>query len=84
METLLETLVLLLVLSGSFLVLGAGCAVIEHLEAAALSRGRRGRSRTGRTHKRVLIHRPRRRREPAVELGVESDARRRGQLATGA
>jgi hypothetical protein len=63
MDPLLDTLVLLSVLSGLYLILGLGCDLAERLIGLSALRPRRARTQTGRTQRRTRTPRPRRRRE---------------------
>ena len=72
MDSLLDTLVLLSVLSGLYLILGLGCNLAERLVGLNAVRPRRARTQTGRTQHRTRTPRPRRRREGPKEGSRES------------
>lgn len=72
MDPLLDTLMLLLVLSGGYLILGLGCTLAERLIGLAATRPRRARTQTQRTQRRSRTARPRRRRDETDQGARES------------
>jgi hypothetical protein len=67
MDPLVDTLLLLLTLSGCYLVLVLGCDLAERLLELVAARPRRARTQTGRTQCRTRAPRPRRRRDVIEE-----------------
>jgi len=61
MDTLMNALVILLFVTGTYLMLGLVCVAIEQIPALAGARPRRARSQTSRTQRRTRSPRPRRR-----------------------
>jgi hypothetical protein len=67
MDPLLDTLLLLLTLSGCYLVLVVGCDLAERLLGLVAARPRRARTQTSRTQRRTRAPWPRGRRDLTEE-----------------